>query len=95
MMVGSCRILLRLAGVRTLKDKRRLIKPLICRLRNRYNAAVAEIGHQDVPDRAEIGVAVVSDSRRHAESQLGAVVEAVYRAEALGMECLSVETEIF
>jgi len=50
---------LHIPGVTSLKGKRKVIKSLIHRLRNRFNLSVSEIGYQDLWQRAELGMAVV------------------------------------
>jgi hypothetical protein len=56
-----------LGDVRSLKQKRAVVRPLVADLRRRYpGVAVAETGHLDLHRRAEIGVAVVSDTAGNA-----------------------------
>jgi uncharacterized protein len=60
-----------LGDVRSLKQKRSVVRPLVADLRRRYpGVAVAETGHLDLHRRAEIGVAVVSSSAAHAATVL-------------------------
>ena len=70
MVVGVRVWELEIVGSRSLKDKRRILKSLKDRIRNRHNVSVAETAHQDLWQRAEIAVAVVSGDRAHAESLL-------------------------
>lgn len=70
MVVGAIRWELQLFEARSLKEKRRVVKSLKDRLRDRFNVSVAETGHQDSWQRAEITACVVSTDRRHAESIL-------------------------
>ena len=44
----------------SLKDKRHAIRSLRDRIRSRYNVSVAEVDHQDLWQRAALGIAVVS-----------------------------------
>ena len=53
---------------RSLKDKRAVLRPVIDGIRRRYPVAVAEIDHQDVWQRAGVGVAAVAGTVSHAES---------------------------
>ncbi len=56
-----------LGDVRSLKQKRAVVRPLVADLRRRYpGVAVAETGHLDLHRRAEIGVAVVSATAQNA-----------------------------
>jgi uncharacterized protein YlxP (DUF503 family) len=61
---------IQLFEARSLKDKRRVVKSLKERLRNRFNLSVAETDHQDSWQRAEITASVVATDRRRAESIL-------------------------
>ncbi|HEU5039972.1 MAG TPA: DUF503 domain-containing protein [Gemmatimonadales bacterium] len=63
---------LHLPGCHSLKEKRGLLKPLTTGLRRTLNVSVAETGHQDLWQRAEIACAVVGTARP--------VVEEVLRA---------------
>ena len=77
---------LEIYGCQSLKEKRRVVRSLKDRLRNRLNVSVAETAHQDVWQRAELGAAVVSTSRRHADSVLekaDTIVRGEHRARVI------------
>ena len=59
---------LRLAGCRSLKDKRSRLRPVVEGIRARFRVSVAETGFQDTWQRAEVGVAVVAGSAHQASS---------------------------
>jgi uncharacterized protein YlxP (DUF503 family) len=61
---------LHLAACRSLKDKRHVLKSLKDRLHHRFNVSAAETAHNDLWQRAELTVCVVSNDRTHAESVL-------------------------
>ena len=77
MVVGVCRIALRIAGNDSLKGKRRVVRRIIDRTRNKFNTAVAEVGDLDEHRRASIGFAVVSNDAGHANSMLDNVTSFV------------------
>ena len=60
MFVGIVRIELHLPAAASLKDKRSVVRSLKERIRVRVHAAVAEVDHQDLWQRAALGVTVVS-----------------------------------
>jgi hypothetical protein len=62
---------LHLAGCRSLKDKRRILKSLKDRLHNQFNVSVAETDLHDLWQRAELSCCVVATDRRHCDSVLG------------------------
>jgi uncharacterized protein len=60
-----------LGDVRSLKQKRSVVRPLVAELRRRHpGVAIAETGHLDLHRRAEIGVAVVSATAANATEVL-------------------------
>jgi uncharacterized protein len=63
---------LHLPGCHSLKQKRGTIKPLSAALRQRFNVSVAETGHQDLWQRAEIACAAVGSARPVVEEMLRA-----------------------
>ena len=73
MVIGVVSWELHVAGAGSLKDKRSVVKSLKDRLHNEFNVSVAETGHHDVWQRAELTACVVSGDRRHAESVVAAV----------------------
>lgn len=96
MVVGVCRIVLALPGVDSLKGKRSIVRRIVDRVRNKFNAAVAEVAEMDSHRRAVLGVAVVSNDARHANSMIDTIVSFVSGAtEALvidrSMELVHVE----
>ena len=88
MWIGALEFDLLLGEVRSLKEKRSLVRPLIAEVRKRFELSVAEVDHLDLHRRAGIGVAVVSADRAHLIEVLDTVERLVaYRPE---MELLSV-----
>ena len=73
MVVGVCRITFGLPGNDSLKGKRRVVRRIVDRTRNQFNAAVAEVGDLDQHRRATIGIAVLSNDARHANSMLDTI----------------------
>ncbi|PYP73284.1 MAG: DUF503 domain-containing protein [Gemmatimonadetes bacterium] len=70
MVVGVITWDLHLHGCQSLKEKRHVLKSLKDRLHNRFNVSAAETAHNDLWQRAELTVCVVSNDRIHAERVL-------------------------
>ncbi len=62
MVVGIGKIIFRLHDCRSLKGKRKIVKAITSKLRNNFNASVAEVGANDIHQRAEIGFALIGNS---------------------------------
>ena len=92
MVVGIGIITLRLHECRSLKGKRRIVKSIIGQLRNNFNASVAEVGANDIYQRAEIGVSLVGNTKNLINSKLDKLFNLV---DALGLaEIIDTEMEI-
>jgi hypothetical protein len=94
MNVGVCKLELRLPENQSLKGKRRVIKSIIAKLQNEYNVSVAEVDNQDLWQLATLGIACVSNHRRHADEILSNVVKFVAQNYP-ELELLNSEIEVF
>ncbi|WP_405984604.1 DUF503 domain-containing protein [Streptomyces sp. NBC_00872] len=65
MYVGTLSFDLLLGDVRSLKEKRSVVRPIVAELQRKFAVSAAETGSQDLHRRAEIGLAVVSGDWRH------------------------------
>jgi uncharacterized protein len=74
---------LHLPGCHSLKDKRSVLRPLTTGLRRTLNLSVAETGHQDEWQRAEIACAVVGSARPVVDEVLRAADRAVEEADGV------------
>jgi uncharacterized protein YlxP (DUF503 family) len=92
MVVGFGIIVFRLHDCRSLKAKRKVVKAIVARLRNHFNASVAEVGANDVYQRAEIGFSFVGNSGK----TINAKIDKLFNmAEELGLaEIIDTEMEI-
>jgi uncharacterized protein YlxP (DUF503 family) len=92
MVVGLGIITFRLNDCRSLKSKRTIIKSIIGRLRNNFNASVAEVGSNDIYEEAIIGFAVVGNDRILTNSKIDKIFN---HADELGLaEIINTEMEI-
>jgi len=93
MPIGLLTLEIHLSEARSLKDKRQVLRSLKDRLRGQFNVAVAEMDHQELWQRAVVGVVSLSDEAAHLERSLQAVAEESERL--LGRDLVSREIEIF
>ncbi len=93
MHVGTLELVLRIHGADSLKDRRRVVRALTARLRNKFNAAVADLEHDPAPHSARVGVVCVANDSRYVDGQLTAIVNFV-EALHLPLEVVSDAREI-
>lgn len=75
MLIGTLKITIHLHGLASLKDKRKIVKSLIGRIKSRYNFAVSEVESQDSKAIAVIGFSTVSNDGTYINQQLDKVLD--------------------
>ena len=92
MVVGVGHIVFRIHQCRSLKEKRKVVKAIVARIRNHFNASVAEVADNDIYQRAVIGISVVGSDRRMINAKLDKVFNF---ADGLGLaEMIDSQLEI-
>lgn len=92
MVIGLCRITLALHDNRSLKGKRQVLKSVIARVKNSFNVSIAEVGENDIWQRAVVGVAAVGNDRHFINSKMDKVINLIEGLNSA--EVISTELEI-
>ncbi|NCC33433.1 DUF503 domain-containing protein [Candidatus Chloroploca asiatica] len=74
MIIGVCTLHISIPMALSLKEKRRVVKSLLTRVRNEFNVSIAEVDDQDIWQSAVFGIACVATSQAYAHGQLEAVI---------------------
>ena len=93
MNVGVCRVTLRVPENSSLKGKRQVVKPIISRIRSKFNVSVAEVDDRDLWQMATIGVCCISNDKRYTNQVLSKVVDFVANGR-FAVEILDYDIEI-
>ena len=92
MVIGNGVMVFRIHDCRSLKSKRSVVKSLIHRIRNHFNASVAEVGANDVYEKAHIGFSLVGSDHQVINTKVDKLLNF---AEDLGLaEMIDTEIEI-
>jgi uncharacterized protein YlxP (DUF503 family) len=94
MFIGIARFDLFLPESTSLKHKRRVLRHVIDGARHRYNASVSEVDHQDLWQRAAIGVTCASGDHAHCLQMLQEVEKALGRAAVGGAEIVGRSVQV-
>ncbi len=92
MIVGILKLDLKILNSFSLKEKRKIIKSLIDRIKNKFNVSCAEVGVLDNHRRALIGISIVSNSKKIIDSQISSILILVERLPEI--EIIDKEIEI-
>ncbi len=90
-VIGLCTLDLFMGEANSLKDKRRILKSMLEKIRSRFNVSIAEVGQQDLWQRSTVAFVCVSNERAHADQMLSAVVRFMEQMDA---QITSYQTEI-
>jgi len=77
MVVGILQLRIMIRDAQSLKDKRRIVRSLRDRIRNRFNVSVSEVDSLDRRQQATLGVALATNDRVFADQVLAKVVDLV------------------
>jgi uncharacterized protein len=77
--VALCVIQIHLPAVSSLKEKRQVLRSLKDRLRQHYNVSIAEIDHQDLWQRATLGIVGIAAARVPLEQTFSSIQGEVER----------------
>ena len=93
MPIGVLTLELHLPEAHSLKEKRFVVRKIKDRLRARFNVAVAELDHQDLWQRAVLGVVSIASDQKVLETLLEAVQRESERV--LGGDLVRTELEFY
>ena len=74
MVVGVCHLDLLIRENDSLKQKRRILKKIIERVKNKFNVSIAEVGNHDLWQSSQVGFCVVGNDKRFINSSLDKII---------------------
>lgn len=74
MVVGVCRITLIIHDSGSLKGKRQALKSIIGKVGNRFNVSIAEVGENEMWQRAELGICAAGNDTAFVNSVIDKTV---------------------
>ncbi|MEE8242099.1 MAG: DUF503 domain-containing protein [candidate division NC10 bacterium] len=77
MVVGTCRLELRIPHTSSLKGKRQVLRSIKDRVRSRFNVSIAEVGYLEEWQRSTLAVACVSNEAKRVDEVLNKVVDLI------------------
>jgi uncharacterized protein YlxP (DUF503 family) len=92
MVIGICYLDLVLRDNHSLKEKRRVVKSIIGRVKSKFNVSIAEVGNQDLWQSAQIGFCIAGNEKRFINSSLDKVI--YFIEESSSAEIKHAEMEI-
>jgi uncharacterized protein len=82
MFLGVGRFEIFIPASASLKDKRRVIRPVTSAVRKKFNVAIAEVDHQNLWQRTTFGVSCIAESNSHCMRVLREVERVIASASA-------------
>lgn len=95
MVVSMIQMIFEIPDAGTIKDKRRIVKSVKDKLQRRFRMSAAEVDLQDSLSFAQIGGAVVSNSRSFGESILQKAFAMIEKEIPVRIQDVSIHSEDF
>lgn len=92
-VVGVAHITLYLDDSFSLKDKRQVVRSITARVRNQFNAGIAEVADLNDMRVATLGIVCISNQAAHANEMLATIIGFIERNLELGVVG-EIETEL-
>jgi len=95
MIVSMIQIIFELPDIDNIKEKRRVIKSVMEKMRNRFHMSAAEVDLQDSLSFAQIGGALVSNSKTFGETVLRKAFDMIEKETPVRIQDMSIHSEEF
>jgi len=95
MVVSMIQIIFEIPDIDNIKEKRRIIKSVMEKLRRRYHMSAAEVDLQDSLSFAQIGGALVSNSKTFGETVLRKAFNMIEKETPVRIQDMSIHSEDF
>ena len=93
MHIGICKITIRLPQNRNLKEKRRAIKSICSRIRNKFNVSITEVGYENSWKLSTLGISCTADQSSYCNNVITKITEYILSSPH-GFELVDHEQEI-
>ena len=93
MIVSMIQIIFEIPDVDSIKEKRRIIRSVREKMRRRYNMSAAEVDLQDSLTFAQIGGALVSNSKDYGETVLRKAFDMIVKETPVRIQDMSIHSE--
>ncbi|MDR0322404.1 MAG: DUF503 domain-containing protein [Treponema sp.] len=88
-------IIFEIPDITNIKEKRRIIKSVLAKMKQRFHLSAAEIDLQDSLSFSQIGGAIVSNSRTFGESVLQKAFDMIERETNVRIQDMKIHSEEF
>ena len=88
-------VIFEIPDIDNIKEKRRVIKSVMEKMRRRFHLSAAEVDLQDSLTFAQIGGALVSNSRVHGETVLRKAFDMIEKETPVRIQDMSIHSEEF
>jgi len=95
MVVSMIQIIFEIPDIGNIKEKRRIIKSIMDKMRSRFRMSAAEVDLQDSLSFCQIGGAIVSNSRAFGETVLQKAFNMIEKENPVRIQDMKIYSEEF
>ncbi|MBI1820511.1 MAG: DUF503 domain-containing protein [Nitrospirae bacterium] len=91
MIIGILSVSIHIPGSQSLKDKRQVIKSVMERTRNKFNVAIAEIGDNNLWQKAVLGIVCIGNEKKFINQVIDSVLNFIRSFPSLSLIDFQIE----
>jgi uncharacterized protein len=95
MIVSMIQIIFEIPDISNIKEKRRVIKSVLEKMRKRYHLSAAEVDLNDSLSFAQVGGAIVSNSKTFGETVLRKAFDMIEKETHVRIQDMKIHSEEF
>ncbi len=77
MLVGICKVVISIPESFSLKEKRKVKRSIIDKVRARFNVSIAEVESQDIWNELVLGISMISTESKHIYEVMSEVIKVI------------------
>lgn len=77
MLIGVCKVIISIPESFSLKEKRKVKRSIVDKVRAKFNVSIAEVDSQDIWNELVLGISIVSTESKHIYEVMSEVIKVI------------------
>ncbi|ACK42488.1 MULTISPECIES: DUF503 domain-containing protein [Dictyoglomus] len=77
MLIGVCRVIISIPDSFSLKEKRKVKRSIVDRVRAKFNVSIAEVDSQEIWNELVLGISMVSTESKHIYEVMSEIIKLI------------------
>ena len=77
MLIGVCRVIISIPESFSLKEKRKVKRSIVDKVRSKFNVSIAEVDSQEIWNELVLGISIVSTESKHIYEVMSEIIKLI------------------